>query len=104
MTELHRKDGEQQRVYGYHLYTPTIMPGTIKRKQKKVTSLYHRLTNAGGADTIRSVFKELEAEKKKSKWQWICFNDLMTSFTEDIEEELFQGFEKMFPNKALFER
>ena len=54
-----------------------------------------------GVDAIRRAFREVRDETKA--YEWMCFNDLLDVYTENIEIALLEGFNAMFPNASAAE-
>ena len=72
-------------------------------RPKKVEAFYHRLTDAGGAPSVKKMFRTLSKSENKNRWTWLCVNDLLSNFTQPIKEALLSGFEELYPQKSSFE-
>ena len=67
----------------------------------KMDTIYHRLTRFSSSQQDIDHLFELMDTKKHA---YVCINDLKESFEEDLEERLYEAFEKRFPHKSEFER
>jgi len=61
---------------------------------------YFATSNKKGVTGINTAFLNLN---KATGIQWLCFNDLLSSFSNEIENALHAGFDALYPTSMIYE-